>query len=68
MPYDDIITCPFCNHKGKDYKLVKEWVHGLHLVNSVVCPSCGNQFRFYWGERKDGTHFEYTIPSSLKDE
>lgn len=64
MLYDGIITCPFCNHKGKDYRLVKEWIHGLHLVNRVECPSCKNEFRFYWGERKDGTHFEYTIPAT----
>ncbi|MGP6240081.1 hypothetical protein ACNF40_06685 [Cuniculiplasma sp. SKW4] len=60
MLYDGIITCPFCNYKGKDYRLIKEWIHGLHRVNRVECLSCKNEFRFYWGERKDGT-FRFKI-------
>jgi transcriptional regulator NrdR family protein len=60
--YEGDMICPHCRHKGSDFEVKKEWAHGLHLVNRVSCPSCKGEFRFYWGNRKDGTHFEYTIP------
>ncbi|MCL4480473.1 MAG: hypothetical protein M1113_03190 [Candidatus Thermoplasmatota archaeon] len=63
--YEGKMTCPYCRHNGSDFELKKEWAHGLHLVNRVSCPVCKKEFRFYWGNRKDGTQFEYTIPKIL---
>lgn len=64
MKYEGKVDCPYCGYKGTDFKLMKEWTHGLHLVNRLSCPSCEMIFSFYWGERKDGSFFSYTIPGS----
>lgn len=61
MVYEKEITCPYCGHKGTDFNFEKEWLHGSHLVNRFSCPSCGGRFRYYWGERGDGTPFHYII-------
>lgn len=65
VEYDGEITCPYCGHKGKNFKLIKDWAHGMQLVNRLKCPECEGDFRFYWGEKMDGKEFSYTIPKSL---
>ena len=66
MKYEESIECPYCNHKGADFKVVKEWAHGLHLVNRLVCPKCSGDFRYYWGRKMDGRKFSYTIPKPIE--
>lgn len=61
MVYGGVVTCPYCGYEGIDFKLDKEWAHGLHLVDRFVCPICNNVFRFYWGEKLDGTAFHYIM-------
>jgi DNA-binding PadR family transcriptional regulator len=39
MKFEGVVTCPFCKHKGTDFKLVKDWAHGLHLVNRFTCKN-----------------------------
>lgn len=65
--YEKAIECPHCGHKGVDFKVVKEWAHGLHLVNRVKCASCDFDFRIYWGEKMSGENFVYTIPKKLEE-
>lgn len=67
MKFDGPLTCPFCGHKGTDFKLIKDWAHGLHLVNRLTCSNCSGDFRYYWGEKMDGTPFNYTIPKPVKE-
>lgn len=61
MHYDGKILCPYCQHDGNDFNILKEWVHGTQLVNRVECQACKGIFRFYWGKRKDNSDFGYTI-------
>ncbi len=65
MKYESSLECPHCGHNGKDFEVLKEWAHGLHLVNKLHCPGCQEEFRYYWGERKDGSKFSYTIPKLI---
>jgi RNase P subunit RPR2 len=61
MRYEGDITCPYCEYTGKNFQLRKEWIRGLHFVNGLTCPECNGDFRYYFGERKDGSSFGYTI-------
>ena len=67
MKYDGKIDCPYCKYSGINFKFLREWTHGLHLVNELTCPSCQGTFRFYWGKKKDGSDFSYTIPKSINN-
>lgn len=66
MKYKETVACPYCHHKGAYFKVIKEWAHGIHLVNSVVCLHCSGNFRYYWGEKKDEMKISYTIPKSME--
>ena len=66
MKYEETVTCPFCYHKDADFKIIGEWDHGLHLLNSLMSPDFCENFRYYCGERKDGMKFSYTIPISME--
>ncbi len=61
MAYDGIIKCPYCNHEGSDFKFLKEWVSGTAIVDRFECLSCSRVFRLYFGEKRDGKEFKYTI-------
>jgi len=61
MVYEGRINCPYCDHKGSDFKFLKEWTSNNAIVNRLECPSCKKIFRLYFGERNDGGPFAYTI-------
>ena len=63
MVYEKELECPFCQHRGKDFKDEKEWTRGTSLVNRMLCPNCKGQFRVYWGEKKDGSEYSYILPA-----
>ena len=62
MKYEKPMTCPYCNYKGTEYELLKEWDYTYLHVNYLSCPKCNNKFRMNWGEKEDGTKVTYTIP------
>lgn len=66
MKYEETVTCHFCYHKDADFKVIREWDHGLHLLNSLMSPDFRENFRYYFGERKNGMKFSYTIPKSME--
>jgi transcription elongation factor Elf1 len=62
MKYGKEITCPFCGHKGNDFKMLNEWMYTYLFVNYLNCQKCKNNFRINWGQKEDCTDIEHYIP------